>query len=69
MTTLSRAEVAVRIRKLAESVGGPEKLARKLDVTTEYVGHVIKGKRPGPKVLKLAGIIETGGIYREMEKK
>lgn len=67
MTIIDRDQLKARIRKAVEIKGGIEKFARSLDVTTEYVGHIMNGKRPGPKTLRAIGVVETGGIYRELE--
>lgn len=67
MTTIDRDQLKARIRKAVETAGGAAKFARSLDVTTEYVQHIMNGKRPGPKALRAIGVVETGGIYREME--
>lgn len=67
MTTIDRDQLKARIKKAVETAGGVAKFARSLDVTPEYVGHILRGKRPGPKTLRAIGVVETGGIYREME--
>ena len=69
MTSLTKEQVKTIIRKAVDLKGGPEKFARYLDVTPEYVAHIMRGKKPGPKVLKHIGVTETGGIYRAMENK
>lgn len=67
MTILDRDQVMARIKKAVQDKGGPDKFARSLDVTTEYVAHIMNGKKPGPKTLRAIGVVETGGIYRELE--
>lgn len=66
MTIIDRDQLKARIRKAVEIKGGVEKFARSLDVTTEYVQHLVNGKRPGPKAIKAVGVVESGGIYREL---
>ena len=68
MTTIDRDQIKARIKKAVETAGGAAKFARSLDVTTEYVQHIMNGKRPGPKTLRAIGVVETGGIYRELNK-
>lgn len=67
MTIIDRNQVTARIKKAVDTAGGAAKFARSLDVTTEYVAHILRGKRPGPKTLRAIGVVETGGIYRELE--
>lgn len=67
MPTLDRDQITARIKKAVTDKGGPEKFARSLDVTPEYIGHLLRGKQPGPKVLKVIKVVQSGGIYRELE--
>ena len=63
-TTLTRPEVTSLIRHAVARKGGPERFARSLDVTTTYLGYVLDGGRPGPKILSQIGVVNDGVGYR-----
>lgn len=64
--TLSRAEVTARIKHTVALSGGQARLARKLDVTPGYIGHLLAGKKPGPKICKLIGVQEIRDTYVDL---
>lgn len=64
--TLTRAEVTARIKRTVELAGGQARLARKLDVTPGYIGHLMAGKKPGPKICKLIGVREVTDTYFDL---
>lgn len=68
MEILNRDEVTARVRKAVDLGGGLVKFAAKLGVTQEYVGHLLNGKKPGPKVCKLIHVREVTGGYADTRR-
>lgn len=58
---LTRPEVTALIRRAVSDKGGADKFARSLDVTPEHIACLLSGKKPGPRVMRAVGIVETIG--------
>lgn len=56
---LTRPDVTQLIRAAVDKKGGADKFARSLDITPEHVGCLLKGAKPGPRVMRALGVIET----------
>lgn len=68
MEILTREDVTARVRKAVDLGGGLVKFAGKLNVTPEYVGHILNGKKPGPKVCKIIHVREITGGYADTRR-
>lgn len=44
------------IKEAIKSQGGPEKMARKIDVQVGHIQAVYDGKHPGPKTMQALGL-------------
>lgn len=57
-----------RLEQFANETGGKAELARRLEVTGQFIGYVIAGKRkPGKKLLKALGARRRVMIEFDME--
>lgn len=64
MKNLTQEQVIARIKAAVAKKGGPVKFAKGLDVTPDYVRHVLNGKKPGPKVCAAIGVVENDKSWR-----
>jgi Helix-turn-helix len=55
------------IRAAVDKAGSPEKLAAKLDVTPSYIRHIMRGKKPGPKLCAHIGVVEIKNVWRAIK--
>ena len=64
MQNLTRDEVVARIKAAVDKKGGAAQFAAGLNVTPDYVRHVLNGKKPGPKVCAAIGVVENDKTWR-----
>lgn len=62
--TLTGPEVTALVCQYVNANGGPDKVARKHDVTTEYIQKIMRGKRPGKKLYAAIGVVENDKTWR-----
>lgn len=60
---LTRPDITQLIRAAVDKKGGADKFARSLDVTPEHVGCLLKGAKPGPRVMRAVGVIHNEEGY------
>ncbi len=56
---LTRPDVTQLIRAAVDKKGGAEKFARAMDVLPAHVECLLRGAKPGPRVMRAVGVIET----------
>lgn len=62
--TIDGATVRLMVKAAVDKAGSAEKLAAKLDVTPSYISHILRGKKPGPKLCKHIGVVEVKDVWR-----
>lgn len=67
MEYLTRQQVLARLKAEIAKAGGQAALARKLDVTPAYIGNVMAGKMPGPKIKALLHVERVDDLWRAVK--
>lgn len=67
MKDIPQSTVLQMIRAAVDKAGSPEKLAAKLDVTPSYIRHIMRGKKPGPKLCAHIGVVEVKNVWRAVK--
>jgi len=68
MKPLTGPEVTQIIRTAVDKAGGPDKFAKKLDVTADYIRYCTRGGKPGKRLLALVGLREVRQTYERVGK-
>jgi len=63
---LTRPEVTNLIKSAVAAKGGAIPFAKSLDVTPGYIHHLLAGKKPGPKVCRVIGVVENDKTWRRV---
>jgi len=68
MKPLTGPEVTAIVRAAVDKAGGPDKFAKKLDVTGDYIRYCLRGGKPGKRLCKLVGVEEIRDTWRRVVK-
>ena len=64
MKPITGPQVTAMICDYVRRTGGVESVARKLDVTPDYIRKMMAGKRPGKKLYAAIGVVENDKTWR-----